>query len=159
MTAAESTIRPAERADLYAVVRIENRTFERPWTLASFEEHLGEPGFLVLEDSDAWKLGEELAGYVLAVMLDGTAPRVGHVKDLAVKPALQGEGRGGRLMEAAVSTLREQGALGVRLEVRPSNEPALALYDSLGFERIARHSGYYPDGEDALILARRFDGK
>jgi ribosomal-protein-alanine N-acetyltransferase len=41
------------------------------------------------------------------------------------------------------------------LEVRPSNTPALALYQKAGFETIGRRKGYYPaaDGrEDALVM-------
>jgi ribosomal-protein-alanine N-acetyltransferase len=39
------------------------------------------------------------------------------------------------------------------LEVRVSNEPALVLYENLGFSRVKRNYGYYMDGEDAWVMA------
>ncbi len=45
--AIDPAIRPAERADLLAVVRIEDESFSQPWPYDAFERFLGEPGFLV----------------------------------------------------------------------------------------------------------------
>ncbi|MFB6082484.1 MAG: ribosomal protein S18-alanine N-acetyltransferase [Halanaeroarchaeum sp.] len=147
-------LRPARRADLYAVVRIESRSFESPWELRTFEEFLDSPAFLVLEDPTTEKLGETVAGYVVATAWDHRGTRLGHVKDLAVKPELRDAGRGRRLLEGALSILDTRGTERVRLEVRPSNRPAISLYRSVGFEIASRRSGYYPDGEDAYVLVR-----
>jgi ribosomal-protein-alanine N-acetyltransferase len=41
------------------------------------------------------------------------------------------------------------------LEVKPSNQAALSLYQKFGFTEAGRRRGYYKDtGEDALILWR-----
>ena len=42
----------------------------------------------------------------------------------------------------------------IYLEVRPSNEPALKLYQHNGFNVVGRRPTYYHDGEDALVYAR-----
>jgi ribosomal-protein-alanine N-acetyltransferase len=147
-------LRHVERADLLGVVRIERRTFDRPWTHATFEAFLDSPGFLVLENPAGTAIGEGIAGYVVAETVAMRGDRFGHVKDLAVKPELQGAGRGRRLLDGALSILAGYGVKRVRLEVRPSNERAIALYESAGFAHLARHEGYYPDGEDALLMAR-----
>lgn len=47
---------------------------------------------------------------------------------------------------------RRDGAESVLLEVRASNEAALRLYDSLGFQRVGLRRRYYADGEDALLM-------
>ena len=42
------------------------------------------------------------------------------------------------------------------LEVRPSNPPAIALYQSEGFNEVGRRPRYYPAAsgrEDALVMA------
>ncbi len=147
-------LRRVERADLLAIVRIEKRTFDRPWNLSTFETFLDAPGFLVLEDPETEEFDAGIAGYVVGETIDVRGDRFGHVKDLAVKPALQGNGRGRTLVDGVLSTLAGYGATRVRLEVRPSNDRALSLYKSAGFEILARHENYYPDGEDALLMAR-----
>ena len=45
-----------------------------------------------------------------------------------------------------------EGITDVTLEVRVSNEPAIALYRSFGFEEAGIRKRYYGDGEDALIM-------
>lgn len=48
--------------------------------------------------------------------------------------------------------MRSPAAELVLLEVRASNSPALALYTSLGFERVGLRKRYYSDGEDAVLM-------
>ena len=147
-------IRRAVRADLLAVVRIERAVFDEPWGLSAFEQFLGAPGFLVIDDSPTGALGDDVAGYIVATTIDAGERQIGHIKDFAVKPALQGEGRGRALLERALAVLDRQGVSIVRLEVRPSNERAIDLYRRNGFRFRRRLAGYYPDGEDALVLVR-----
>ena len=157
-TASTGRIRPAVRADLVAVVRIERRVFPEPWQLASIEQFLDSPGFLVMEDAGGGSVGDELAGYVVAETLDMGGRTVGHIKDLAVKPERQGAGRGRALLERALAVLSGQGASAVKLEVRPSNDRAIDLYRRYGFAVRRRRERYYPDGEDALVLSRQLPG-
>jgi ribosomal-protein-alanine N-acetyltransferase len=42
----------------------------------------------------------------------------------------------------------------VYLEVRVSNEPAIRLYEKLGFRKVQRIRFYYLDGEDAWLMAK-----
>jgi ribosomal-protein-alanine N-acetyltransferase len=44
------------------------------------------------------------------------------------------------------------------LEVAESNKNASALYAGVGFVQISRRHGYYPGGEDALIMQWQADG-
>jgi ribosomal-protein-alanine N-acetyltransferase len=43
----------------------------------------------------------------------------------------------------------------VRLNVRLSNAGAIRLYDLHGYERVSIWSGYYQDGEDALVMEKK----
>ena len=42
----------------------------------------------------------------------------------------------------------------IRLSVRASNQPAISLYSSFGYQQHSIWSRYYSDGEDALILQK-----
>ncbi|MFC7176242.1 ribosomal protein S18-alanine N-acetyltransferase [Halosegnis marinus] len=141
--------RRATRADLLAVFRIEKRSFPQPWPYAALEGFLGEPGFLVAETP------EGIAGYVVADTVPNGGRALGHVKDIAVHPDRRGEGIGRRLLGEALSAMRDRRASRVKLEVRESNEPAIALYREFGFEVRRTLPRYYDDGEDAYVMTRR----
>ena len=54
-----------------------------------------------------------------------------------------------------IERAKQAGMQDVFLEVRPSNQHAIALYQSVGFTEVGRRRGYYQaeDGrEDALVL-------
>lgn len=145
------TIRPAERADLLAIHRIEQTVFEQPWPYAAFERFLGEKQFLV-----ATRNGGVL-GFVVADVMPNHGRDIGHVKDLAVHPDAQGFGLGRQLLQRALLGLYVDGAAITKLEVRANNEPAKSLYYAEGFTQIRRVPRYYQDGEAALILTVEMD--
>ena len=139
-------MRQAEQADLLAVFRIEKTVFPQPWPFAAFERFLGQAGFLVATR------GDSVTGYVVSDVTPNYGRDIGHVKDIAVHPAVQGEGIGRSLLCRAIHTLSLSGAQVVKLEVREGNEPAKSLYADLGFEATRRVPGYYDDGEAALVM-------
>jgi len=141
-------VRQAERADLLAIYRIETEAFAQPWPFSAFERYLGEPGFLVAT-------GDSVAGYVVADVVSDRGVPVGHIKDIAVHRGKRGEGVGGLLLARALAVLGSEGVQATKLEVRESNERAINLYRSYGFEYRTTVPGYYEDGEDALLLVRR----
>lgn len=141
-------VRQAERADLLAVYRIETEAFAQPWPFSAFEQYLGEAGFLVAVD-------EAVSGYVVADVVSDRGIPVGHIKDLAVREADRGEGIGGLLLARALGVLASEEVRATKLEVRESNERAIDLYRSYGFEYRTTVPEYYEDGEDALLLVRR----
>lgn len=140
------TIRQADRADLLAVFRIEKAVFPQPWPFASFEQFVGEPGFLVAVRNGA------VVGYTVADVTPNHGRDIGHLKDIAIHPRVQGEGIGRSLLERGLFTLSVEGADVVKLEVRESNNVARSLYEDIGFETIRRVPGYYDDGEDAYVM-------
>jgi hypothetical protein len=59
---------------------------------------------------------------------------------------------GRTLVAELLQRARHAGVASVMLEVRDSNQPARALYESSGFQAIARRAEYYHDPpEDAVI--------
>ncbi len=72
---------------------------------------------------------------------------------LSVRPECRRQGVSRTLMTFLLNQAREKKASKVLLEVRPSNQAALALYQSLGFEALYRRPRYYDsEGEDALVM-------
>ena len=78
---------------------------------------------------------------------------------LAIDGEVQGCGLGKALLGAVLDEMRANGCTRCHLEVRRSNEAAIALYTGLGFELSGIRKGYYPAGpgqqvpEDALLYS------
>lgn len=76
-----------------------------------------------------------------------------HISTIAVHPDWRGQGLGEWLLLHLLEAGRALGAVVATLEVRPSNQTALALYQKYRFEQVGRRPHYYSDNdEDALIL-------
>jgi len=78
--------------------------------------------------------------------------------NVAVTIGARRRGLGRALVEELVAYARAHGAARVLLEVRASNAPAIALYESLGFERFNVRERYYADGEDAVEMMLSLGG-
>ena len=84
-----------------------------------------------------------------------------HIVTLAVTPSRQREGIGQWLLMECFAVAAQAGLRSVALEVRPSNERAIRLYERFGFRRTGRLKDYYTrDVEDAIVmLADQIDGE
>jgi [ribosomal protein S18]-alanine N-acetyltransferase len=133
--------------DLTQVVQIESVIYPFPWTRGNFLDSL-RAGY------SAWTLRNRngaIVGYaVMMLSLDEA-----HLLNLSVALHEQRSGLGWRLLEWMAEVARGYGARTMMLEVRPSNEPALRLYKTYGFECIGVRRGYYPAAvgrEDAVVM-------
>ncbi|MGQ9872653.1 ribosomal protein S18-alanine N-acetyltransferase [Leptodesmis sp.] len=78
-----------------------------------------------------------------------------HITLLAVDPAYQQQGLGQAMLYALLTAAYQRQLERATLEVRISNQAALALYTKFGFREAGRRKRYYQDtGEDALVLWR-----
>jgi ribosomal-protein-alanine acetyltransferase len=102
----------------------------------------------IAEDRNAPNQGQGI-GFVVA---QNGGPEW-ELENIAVLPEFRRLGVGRALLSALLAHARALQAERILLEVRPSNQAAIRLYDSSGFQLLARRAGYYrnPD-EDALIL-------
>jgi [ribosomal protein S18]-alanine N-acetyltransferase len=82
----------------------------------------------------------------------GVVGELADLNRLVVAPAHRRHGVGSELVRAGLATVRAAGARAVILEVDFSNEPAIALYQRLGFEQLTVRDDYYGPGRPALIL-------
>ncbi|MBE5747592.1 MAG: ribosomal-protein-alanine N-acetyltransferase [Clostridiales bacterium] len=140
------TIRNWTEKDLPKLMALERACFEDAWTTEMMKNEFTRDGFCgVLAEEDG-----ETVGYVCGYTLFED----GELLKIAVLQACRGKGIGGLLLDAFTENAKGQGAERIFLEVRISNEPALGLYISRGFERTRIRKRYYPDGEDAVEMKR-----
>ena len=78
-----------------------------------------------------------------------------HITILGIDPHYQRQGLGQVMLYALLKSAKARQLQWATLEVRVSNQSAIALYRKFGFKDVGRRKGYYQDtGEDALILWR-----
>ena len=148
------TARPMRVDDLPEVADLESAVQLDPWTHAQVLDiapmlHTGEYIGAVVEQS-----GQLLAYVVARTMLDEC-----EILSVGVVNHLRGRGLGKQVLQQLFDQLPTEIAT-VHLEVRVSNEPALKLYQGLGFVEVGRRKGYYAptlntfEREDARLMSR-----
>jgi [ribosomal protein S18]-alanine N-acetyltransferase len=76
-----------------------------------------------------------------------------HITILAVRPEYQRQGLGSYLVWGLLNAAHDRALEWATLEVRATNQAAIALYQKFGFTEVGRRRNYYQvTGEDALIL-------
>jgi ribosomal-protein-alanine N-acetyltransferase len=134
-------LRPMEPSDLSSAMELDLLCIPRPWSEAVWRQELESRFslYLALEEEG------EVFGQIGVRHLSGEL----HITTLAVRPERRRQGHARALIGAALAAFPE--ARSVHLEVRPSNAPARALYETLGFTTTGLRRRYYGD-EDALLM-------
>ena len=70
---------------------------------------------------------------------------------VVVQPKQQRRGLGRQVLQALLGRAQQLGCSHASLEVAASNQAAIGLYGSLGFVSCGQRSGYYRNGDDALL--------
>ena len=146
---ADVLIRQMRHEDLSHVSDIERRSYDFPWSHGVFRDCLlaGYQCIVLERDGD-------VAGYGILSVAAGEA----HILNLCIEPAFRSHGYGERLLDDMLFRARTSSVREIFLEVRPSNENALALYKKKGFYVVANRPAYYQaqEGrEDAAVLAKK----
>ena len=131
---------------LYDVYNVEINSFNKPWSLKSFEDEL---------KNDAAKyfvatVEDTVAGYIGMWEIAGQCD----ITNVAVLPEFRRIGVGKKLIEHLIQYCKNKELSPIFLEVRKSNEPAKSLYADFGFKEVGTRKKYYADtGEDAIIMS------
>lgn len=140
------TIAPMRRRHLRGVVRIEQQTNHRPWSMGLFATELEMPTsryYVVAID------GPVVVGYG-GIMW--TLPEA-HLTNIATDPVHHRRGIGTAMMLDLARAAIDVGVTEMTLEVRASNSSAQELYRRFGFAPGGIRRNYYSHiGEDALIM-------
>lgn len=135
-------------AHLDDVIEIEKQLFTDPWSRRSFQ-------FEILANQYSLPLvllmDKKVIGYTIVWIIFGEF----HIANIAIHPNYQRKGFGSYLLSEVLK--KSVGLKHAILEVRQSNLNAIRLYERFGFEKIAVRRHYYSDGDDAIIMRKRFD--
>ncbi|HUK84356.1 MAG TPA: N-acetyltransferase [Candidatus Acidoferrum sp.] len=112
--------------------------------------------FIVAEENGV------IAGYIMCRIEVGLSNygfgglvKKGHVVSIAVLPQHRRKGIAQAVINRALEGMQYYKAKQCFLEVRVTNDIAISLYKKLGFDVTRTLSGYYSDGEDAYVMAKR----
>ncbi len=141
-------IRKAKISDLEAIKEIEDESFIKPFTKEDLLYEISQnpvSNFLVLEKDGL------VVGFIdYWVTFDSAT-----IDQIAVKKSERNQGFAKILLEKSINDLKELGEVSFfTLEVRTSNEPAINLYKSFGFQKVTIKEKYYDDGEDAIYMIK-----
>lgn len=144
----ETIIRSMTVEDIKEVSEIEKEAFSVPWSEKAFEESLAlsHAVFLVAV------CNQKIAGYVGMYQVF----QEGDITNIAVAQEFQRRGVAYRLLQELEQQAKKRGILDLTLEVRESNERAIHIYETFGFENVGIRKNFYEKPrENAIIMWKR----
>lgn len=130
--------------DAEGVAAVERESFPTPWSREDFWREASNAFayyIVALDDADIIGFGGCWISFEEA-----------QVTNIALTASQRGRGLGKALMEKLMCAAAERGVERMTLEVRPSNTPALRLYEGLGFAAVGVRKKYYQDNDEDAIL-------
>lgn len=153
---ASVVVRPAKEQDLDMIVALNRAALPENYMPEFFENLLRIYGEYFL----AAEMEGHIIGYVMCRVELGMTNlnsfgimKKGHIVSLAVDNEQRRHGIGQAMMEEVMRRMRATGLKECFLEVRVTNEPAIKLYERVGFKIVKRISNYYSNGTDGYIMA------
>jgi ribosomal-protein-alanine N-acetyltransferase len=142
----EPNVHVAREEDLGAVATLDRQHGSAPWSLEALRDAWAH------ERHRLWVARDRaaMAGFLLAGdMVDQV-----EVLGVVVDPTRRRCGHGARLIQAAAAWALARGCERLALEVHAENQPAISLYERLGFRLEAVRKGYYqhPPGDAWLMV-------
>lgn len=129
------------------IAALEKLCFSDPWSENSIAYELtNRLSYWLVAEEDG-----EVVGYVGSQSVLGESDMM----NVAVHPDYRRKGIAEALVLALSADLKKRDNVCLTLEVRVSNDLAIALYEKLGFTQVGRRPNYYRNPkEDALILRK-----
>ena len=142
----EITLKKLEDKDISGVARIELSCFSEPWSENSLK---------MLTETNAFGIvcydGDVAASYggMICVLDEG------QITNIATLPEFRRRGLAEKTLCAMLKEANARGLSFVTLEVRESNEPAIALYQRNGFEIMGKRSNFYRKPTEAALIMEK----
>ena len=133
--------------DLSACLQLDRIALKGLWTKQQWERELSDHSRLVIGiDAEDQSLIALASAWLVVDELQITA--------VAVDPSHQRCGFGARVLQSMLDRATALGAVSATLEVASTNAEARAFYAQCGFSTTGCRSGYYSNGDDALLQSR-----
>ena len=143
----ETQILPMTADDIAQVAALEQACFSDPWPQSVLEKELE-------NELSLWLVAKQ-GGEVVAYVGSQSVLDEADMMNLAVREDARRQGIARSLVLALCRELSKKGVKSLTLEVRDSNEPAIRLYEALGFSQVGKRPNYYfHPKEDARILRK-----
>ncbi|MDO5043701.1 MAG: tRNA (adenosine(37)-N6)-threonylcarbamoyltransferase complex transferase subunit TsaD [Coriobacteriia bacterium] len=141
-------LRPMSINDIEQVAKLECSNFQdqrEVWSEAMFAEEFKH------KDRIWWVAHDQgrIIAFAGGQYLDGEV----QILDIAVDKAYQKQGIGSKLLSRVSYDGQQLGAHSASLEVKSSNEAAIALYKKRGFRVVGERKNYYGQGSSALLMS------
>jgi ribosomal-protein-alanine N-acetyltransferase len=141
-------IRTVTSEDIPRILEIEQESFTPPWSVETFLNELDRDDSLftvAIQDN-------EIVGFSITRQMADEA----ELQNIAVIKTHQRQGIADALVNSVLDWAKKQEIQAIYLEVRESNDSAIALYTKHGFKPIGLRRDYYDQPtENAVIMARR----
>ena len=142
------SVRPPQLGDARTLAEAELECFSDPWPPQFFVSE-------ILADGRFNRLLVDPAGRMVAYLFCVWQYLDLHVLKVATMPQFRRSGLARRLMALAEDHVVEMGGESLTLEVRSGNQPAITMYETLGYNHAGIGAGYYQNGEDAVVMRKR----
>lgn len=146
-----ASLREMQLSDVLEVATIEKEIFEDDaWSEQMLKEELADNPFghyYVLVEK------EKIVGYCGYMVMYENA----EILTIGVLSNYRRSGLGTMMMDLMLNEAKAADTLGMSLEVRVSNQAALALYHRYGFKIVATRKNYYQNGEDAYLMFKKWE--
>lgn len=142
--------RAAKNSDIPRLVSLENKSFDSDQlTERNFRYFIDlSHGEIIVQELDG-----KISGYGIILFHKGTA--LARLYSLAVDQKYRGQGLGKKLLLKLEQVAKDEGSTYLRLEVKATNERAIALYKASGYRKFALKKDYYQDHQDAECFEKK----
>lgn len=145
----EILLAPMTKEDIPLVAELERECFSSPWTEKGLLQELSNEGAVFFT---ARKDGRVIGYMGMHCVLDEC-----YIANIAVSTRQRRQGVGRLLLRYAEERAKERGCSFISLEVRVSNEGAIGLYLSEGYEKMGERRNFYSaPTENALVMTKTF---
>ncbi|MFX1449835.1 MAG: ribosomal protein S18-alanine N-acetyltransferase [Promethearchaeota archaeon] len=139
-------IRTVSPSDINRLYYIEIHSFKSPFSLETLEKLAQIPNIIYL----VAEIKQFIVGYTITSLRSTEA----HIISIVIDKDYRRRGIGSILLNKTIEKLHEKNMKKLILEVRVSNDAAIAFYEKYNFKSIKTKISYYSDGEDALEMEK-----